>query len=132
MGDDGCDGVSESVGKQEKDDHENDHEKDDHENDQEKDDHENDHEKDDHEMDDHEKDDHDMSNHEKDDHQNDHTNNHHINNHHTNTTPCTENLDWMRVTEEEMRDALEQERDNLREQDADMFASTLSPPSSPR
>ena len=36
----------------------------------------------------------------------------------------------MRVTEEEMRDALEQERDNLREQDADMFASTLSSPSS--
>ena len=110
MGDDGCDGVGESgVGRQEKDDHENDHEKDDH-----------------------EMDDHDMSNHEKDDHENDYNNNHHINNHHTNTTPCTENLDWMRVTEEEMRDALEQERDNLREQDADMFASTLSPPSSPR
>ena len=48
----------------------------------------------------------------------------------TTNTPFTENLDWMRVTEEEMRDALEQERDNLREQDADMFASTLSSSSS--
>lgn len=47
----------------------------------------------------------------------------------TNTThhsiPFTEDLDWLRVTEEEMRDALEQERDNLREQDADMFASSI-------
>ena len=69
---------------------------------------------------------------------NDHGNDNHNNttnhytttNHNTTTTPFIENLDWMRVTEEEMRDALEQERDNLREQDADMFASTLSSPSS--
>ena len=66
----------------------------------------------------------DNDNHVSDNHNN--TTNHNI----TTTTPFIENLDWMRVTEEEMRDALEQERDNLREQDADMFASTLSSPSS--